>query len=158
MATLISLKSLPNPLRTLRIIPFSLRGYPMRARSSVMILMVYMYSAMDWEPFVVFIKILRKLSILVRDWFAKVVSSFCHASWEVVAEEISGATAHVTDARMAWRMRRSCRFHNLHSGLEIGVVEPDCRMVSGGQGVVPSRKPNRSYLNRILVNWALQDA
>ena len=53
---------------------------------------------------------------------------------------------------MAWRMRQSCRFHNLHLGLEIGVVEPDCKMVSRGQGVVPSRKHNKSYPNRRLVN------
>ena len=111
-----------------------------------------MYLAMDWEPFVVFIRILHKLSILVRDRFAKVVSSFYHASWEVVAEEISGATTHVTDARMAWRMKWSCRFHNLHSRLEIGVVELDCRMVLGGQGVVPLKKPSKSYPNRRLVN------
>ena len=80
------------------------------------------------------------------------------SSNQFVAEEISGATTHVTDARMAWRMRQSCCFHNLHSGQEIGVVEPNCRIVLGGQGVVPSRKPNRSYPNRRLVNQALQDA
>ena len=74
------------------------------------------------------------------------------SSNQFVAEEISGATTHVTDARMAWRMRQSCCFHNFQSGLEIGAIKPYCRMVSRGQGVVPSRKPNRSYPNRRLVN------